>query len=148
MSEDFNTFLHRIRLLGKRTGFAITHKRELILRVLFEAKEPLDAKQISIRLKEKHLLKISITLVYKMLNILEELYILHAISLPPNNTKYYSIMKARSKSHLICKKCKKIVTFCDKITLSHLDRILDKHGFILSNLKVTLYGICKDCKDE
>lgn len=148
MPKDFNVFISKMKLLGERVDFSITPKREMILKVIFEAKEPLCAKKILENIADKHLPEISITSIYKTLNILEEIYVLHAISLPPHNTKYYSLIEYKSQSHLVCTKCEKILSFCDEITLDHLDSILDKEGFTLSNLKVTLYGICEDCIDE
>lgn len=148
MLEDFDTFLSKMKLLGDSIDFSITLKREMILKTLFEAKSPLNAKNISKIIKDSHSLDISITSIYKFLNILEEVYILHAIVLPPNNTKYYSLIGYKAQSHLVCTKCEKILTFSDDETLELLDRVLDKEGFTLSNLKVTLYGICKECMNE
>ncbi len=148
MHQNFDTFLSKMKKLGKRINFSITDKKEAVLKVLYEANQPINAKQIYEIINQNSQTHISITLIYRILNVLEEAYVLHAIVLPPNDTKHYSLLQDKAQSHLVCIKCANVITFHDEITLKAIDKVLEEKAFILSNLKVTLYGVCEECLDE
>ncbi len=146
MSEEYSILLSKIRLLDTQLGFRLTHKKELILKAVYNAKQPISIKEILNEIKKDNHIAPSMTSVYRILNTLEQFYIVHSIVLPSNNAKYYFFFFDKIQSYLICIKCKKMLRYKEENSLIFLDKILEKEDFNLSNVKIALYGICKECR--
>lgn len=143
--ENLNIFLSKVNRLAKSIGFNITHKRESILKSIYKSKKPISANEIQDVLLDEFKIDISLPTIYNILHLFEELQILHILYVPAKKTKYYSVKGFKTQNHLICIKCGKIVEFFDNDLDKQLKKDLEKKDFLLTNHRILLYGICKEC---
>jgi len=50
--------------------------------------------------------------------------------------------------HLVCVNCGKVVEFVDEVIESHQLDIAQKAGFMMTDHRLTIYGLCKICIDK
>lgn len=139
--ENFKKLLKII----KNTNDTLTLKRELILKIVYFSKKPLNAQQIQTLLNENENENISLPALYASLQLFEELHVLDSLYIVAKKTKYYSIRGYVSQNYLICTTCGNIEIFSDIIMDEQIKNITKKDNFLLFNQKVMLFGLCKEC---
>lgn len=134
----------------KESTFKLTPQREVIVKVLLENKDKhLSAEELYFALKEQTS-DIGIATVYRTLDIFYELNILERISFASGVSKYHlrQIASPTLHHHLICVKCNKIETVSNEIFTKLINYISREYQFEVQNNSLSIYGVCKDCKDE
>lgn len=145
--ENFDTFFAYISRLAKQINLRLTDKRVLILKALYKKNMPLKVSDIQAEIFLTYDKKVTQVSIYKFLNILTELQVLHILCLPPLGVRHYSLKHTKSQNYLVCIKCGKIVLFFDEVMNKQIKDALIKKDFILTNHRVILYGVCKECKN-
>ncbi|SHG91606.1 Fur family transcriptional regulator [Tepidibacter thalassicus] len=130
----------------KNNGYKLTNQRKGIIKTLFEHKNHfLSAEEIFSKLKEKNI-KTNLSTVYRNLEILEKIDIIHKINIDGNYFKYELIQNKKQHNHvIICKNCGKT----EKINFCPLEKIISNitnNNFVLTDHKFELYGYCNKCK--
>lgn len=143
MTENFKALISKIRLLGERTDFKLTSQREMILKILFNSKKPINTNEIKNDLEANFNIKTSTPTIYSFVNILEQCQIVDVLYL--KKTKYFSLKDIRTQSYLVCEECAKIEMFLDKNLENELDSISSKYNFATYNHRIVLFGKCKEC---
>ncbi|MDI3533828.1 MAG: Fur family transcriptional regulator, ferric uptake regulator [Thermosediminibacterales bacterium] len=128
----------------KLNGYKITPQRKAILKVLLNHKGHfLSAEKIHQNTCKTHP-KLNITTIYRNLEILVNINLVHKIQ--GDEGCLYSIISNKTHHHhIICKGCGKteIIDFCP--IQKFIDLIKDKN-FTLTEHKIELYGYCQKCK--
>lgn len=145
MQITFNEYYKKIQKLASEQNINITQQREFILKILFDCDIPIDVNAIQKSIIKKYKCTITSATIYKFLNILETLSVLHVMILPPNKTKRYALNHIKSQNYLICVKCGQIINFYDSIMQEQLKQNLENKNFLLLNHRVIFYGLCKEC---
>ena len=70
------------------------------------------------------------------------------INIIGDNKALFEYNRMEHKHHLVCTKCKAIITV-DGCPLAKYEKLLrDEMGFNISGHKLEIYGVCKACNKE
>jgi Fur family zinc uptake transcriptional regulator/Fur family ferric uptake transcriptional regulator len=128
----------------KENGYKITKTREAILNVLFYSENKMITADFILKNSKKMCENINITTVYRNLEILEALNIVHRITADSGVFLYKLYCNDIHHHHLICNFCGKVevIDFCP---LKSFKKISKNKKFHLIDHKLELYGICEKC---
>jgi Fur family transcriptional regulator, ferric uptake regulator len=128
--------------LLKSDGLYCTKHRVTILKLFYQASEPLSQNQIARRLDGRHLDKVTI---YRTLESLVKSGLVHKAFIS-KRASYYELAHNCSQNqchpHFICTNCGE--TFCLKDAFLPLIKGLKK-GFVIQRQQVRIEGLCSLC---
>ncbi|WP_053954810.1 Fur family transcriptional regulator [Inediibacterium massiliense] len=128
----------------KEKGYKLTYQRKAILEILIQHEQQfLTAEEIYIKVK-KDLPQINFSTVYRNLEILEKINMIHKINIENKPSQYELILHDDHHHHVICKSCGKTqpIHFCP---LKQIIESLEDKDFTLTEHKFELYGYCSNC---
>ena len=134
--------LEVLRAEGKR----ITPQRSLLLRVIREGEGHLDADQIYRLAREKDP-SISLSTVYRNLNLLKELGLISELHLDQEH-HHYELKDAAEHYHLICSGCGRIVEFHSPLVKELRNQIGREKDFLIERVHIDLVGLCYKCRSK
>jgi len=126
-----------LRAAGKR----ITPERKLLLRIISENAH-LDASEIY-RLAKAEDEQISLSTVYRTVNLLEELGLVEASELGEDH--YHYEVRLSEHYHLICLGCGKVVEIPP---VDAVRKLGEDNGFEVVGVKLELLGYCPACRKK
>ncbi len=145
--KNKDTTLEDLKIVLKNKGMKYTEQRAVILQILLNIDEHLNAEEVHSVVKEKYPQhNIGIATIYRTLNFLEEVELISSISFGKDGKKYESNNKDQHHDHIICTSCGKIVEFFDEEIEQRQDKIALDNGFEITSHTMQIFGICKDCK--
>ena len=130
-----------------RHGLKASRQRDVIADVFFRAPGHLRVDEL---LQEVRKIdpKVSQATVYRTMKLLTECGLAAARNFFDGQTRYErSDARGEHHDHLICTHCGRIVEFCDERIEDLQDRVAQEHGFVVTQHKMELYGLCDDCRD-
>lgn len=136
------TYIQRLNL----NQFKLTSQRRAIFEVLENNKgRHLSAEEVFLEVRKK-MPGIGIATVYRTLELLENLDILHKGSFDEGKFRYeLSDEKGHFHHHFICVDCGRI----DEVREDYLQLIeteMERKGYQVSDHNLKLYGYCPECK--
>ena len=126
-----------LRNAGKR----ITPERLLLLRIIHEHPH-LDAAEIY-QLARKENARLSLATVYRTVNLLDQLGLVHTCSLGEDHVHYES--QTASHYHLVCRNCGKVIEIPPH---EAVERLGERWGFETTSATVELTGYCRQCRKK
>lgn len=133
--------LQRLRQAGYRRGEA----RLAVIDLLEAQSCALNALEIEDRLRSQGL-SIGRASIYRALEQLEELDLLHRVEVTKGITSYEPADPAgHHHHHIVCDDCGKVVPFEDPLLEQALHAVERESGFKISGHEVTLRGSCQSC---
>lgn len=95
--------------------------------------------------------KVPLASIYRIIDSLVEEGIVRKYVVDRNNSACFQYIGDSSEHqhfHLLCSKCGKLIHLeCDEV--DHLIKHIEsEHDFIIDISKITLYGICEDCRGK
>lgn len=60
----------------------------------------------------------------------------------------YELNQGKHHDHLVCVKCGKVEEFFDPEIEKRQDEIAERHGFLIEDHAMYLYGVCVDCQKK
>jgi Fur family ferric uptake transcriptional regulator len=133
--------------LLKKENLRNTKHRNSILEVIEESRQPITADSIYLKLKEQGV-SISFSTVYRVLDTLIGKGLIIKTSVTDENKGLYEINSMEHKHHLLCVKCRKMLSV-DGCPLEEYERELEeKLGFSIKGHKLEMFGLCDKCKDS
>lgn len=129
-----------IRFL-RADGRRITQERRLLLRII-EKNSHLDAAEIY-ELARKENPKISLSTVYRTVNLLRGLGLVEAS--PLGEDHYHYEVRLQEHYHLICLGCNKVVEIPPSDAIKQLG---EERGFEIVGVKLEIFGYCKECREK
>ena len=143
-----NTALEDLKIVLKDKGMKYTEQRAIILQILINLDEHLNAEEVHAIIKKKYPKQnIGIATIYRTLNFLEEVELISSISFGKDGKKYESNNKKQHHDHIICTSCGKIVEFLDDEIEKRQEDVALKNGFKITDHTMQIYGICDSCQD-
>lgn len=140
--------LDDLKMVLKSKGMKYTEQRAVILQILLNLDEHLNAEEVHHIVKEKYPNQnIGIATVYRTLNFLEEVDLISSISFGAEGKKYESNTEEHH-DHIICTSCGKIVEFFDEEIELKQENIATKNGFKITDHTMQIFGICEDCQKK
>lgn len=129
----------------KQEGLKYTKHRASIMKVLTESGQPLGAEQVFLALQEKGV-NVNLSTVYRILESLASKGLIIKISIGSDTKALFELNRMEHKHHLICMKCKKMLSV-DGCPFEEYEKLLqNKMGFDVTGHKLEIYGYCDKCK--
>ena len=125
---------------------SITNPRIIVLEALLELKGPITVDDLLAQLKDK----VAKSTLYRVLNDLKDINILHEFSTPDSQTVVELILEDHSHHHhLFCSDCGEIIdvemaTEFENRLLKEIKRIEKKFNFVIEDHRLELFGKCTD----
>ncbi len=144
MSESRDERRDELRDLFREAGRRLTSQRCLILDVLRESDEHLDAEAVH-ELAKKRANGLSLATVYRTLTLLKEMGLVEEHRLGEGHSHYEAVQE-EPHYHFTCRRCGKVIEF-DAPLVAKIERDLCEHaGVQVTNAHLHLTGYCKDCQ--
>ena len=138
--ESSPTVKHMLQAKGKR----MTSQRALLLRIIQGSSGHLDADEIYRQARERDP-RISLSTVYRTLNLLKELDLVKELHFDEEH-HHYEMAADAVHHHLVCTECGRVVEFQSPL-LDELGAELERgHGFALERLQIDALGRCRECQ--
>ena len=129
-----------LRAQGRR----VTPQRRLVLRLLQEQGGHLSADELY-RLACQRRPRISLSTVYRALDVFEGLELVRALHLEGEHHRY-EIARDGEHHHMICLACGRVIEFeCGHCAEMNRD-LAERYGFDITGSRVQLLGYCTDCR--
>ena len=140
--------LEDLKIVLKNKGMKYTEQRAVILQILLNIDEHLNAEELNDIIKKEYPAQnIGIATIYRTLNFLEEVDLISSISFGKDGKKYEG-NNDEHHDHIICTSCGKIVEFFDEKIEKRQDDIALENGFEITNHTLQIFGICSDCTEK
>ena len=122
----------------------ITAQRRLLLDILGEADNHLDAKELYRRAVERDR-HISLATVYRNLHLFKDLGLVDEIRLDEIHC-YYEKKRSTEHYHLVCTTCGRVIEFESQIITELIDEAQHNCNFEVKRAVLYLEGYCQGCK--
>jgi len=129
---------------------SITNPRILVIEELLNHKKPLTIDLLQKNLKGK----IALSTLYRVLNDLKKINLLHEFTSPENTTVVELILEDRAHHHhLFCSDCGEVIDVelsnkFEDFLAAEIKKIEKKFNFKISDHRVEMFGQCTDqCKN-
>lgn len=140
--------LNQIKQHLSSHSYKLTPQREATVRVLLENEEAhLSAEDVYLLVKKISSV-IGLATVYRTLELLSELGIIHKLNFGDGVTRY-EFRKEGAKHHhhhLICLTCGSVDEITEDLLGPIEDRVEKEYDFHIMDHRLTFHGICKECK--
>ena len=130
--------------LLRRAGKRVTPQRVLILEAMREAGGHLDADEIY-RLVRPKMPRLSLSTVYRTLNMLKEVGLVDELHLGEEH-HHYELRHERGHHHLICRGCGKVIEFECPFSEELIRDLSEKYDFEITGIHLDLMGYCAECQ--
>ena len=133
-------------------GCRITIPRQAILDILSSSSKHLSAEDIYLAVHKTYP-GIGLTTVYRTLELLEQMGLIHKFDFGDGRARYELIAgpKSTHHHHLICTGCGRVIDYSDfveeelKLIKQVEDTLSKKHDFKINTHKIHFYGLCSKC---
>ena len=129
-------------------GLRVTAQRALILEIIQQSDEHLDAEDIYFRARRRDP-KLSLSTVYRTLNILKEMGLVEQRYFARDHSReYYESSTTPEHYHFTCVECGKIVEFQTPLIEQLKRDLMDEHGVRFSHACICFEGYCAECRER
>ncbi len=133
------------RQLCRDRGLALTPQRRAILLAVLDLDDHPTADRVHAALARRRV-RVSRATVFRTLESFARLGIITKACHPGSSVRYDR--RTDRHHHLVCLSCDRVIDITD----AHLDALpvpdTRSMGFVVSDLKVQLRGICKECREQ
>lgn len=134
-----------LREVFREAGRRLTSQRRLILDVLKESDEHLEADAVHDRAK-KRAPSLSLATVYRTLALLKEMELVEEHRLGEGHSHYEAVQE-EPHYHFTCQCCGKVIEF-DTLLVAEIKRELcERKGIQITKAHLHLTGYCRDCQN-
>ncbi|RMG10790.1 MAG: transcriptional repressor [Deltaproteobacteria bacterium] len=136
----------RLREYLAQRGLKATRQRDLIARVFFESNTHLKVDELLERVR-RHDPRVSQATVYRTMRLLKECGLAEERHFGDGQARYEPAdAGGEHHDHLICTACGRIVEFVDDRIEALQEKVARDHGFVVTDHKMELYGLCARCQ--
>lgn len=125
---------------------SITNPRILVLEALLDSKNPLTIDELQSKLSGS----VAKSTLYRVLNDLKKIKILHEFTSPDNSTVVELLLEDHSHHHhLFCSDCGEIIDVemsseFENLLAKEIKRIEKQFNFSIQDHRVEMFGVCTD----
>ena len=135
--EQFKTFL-------KNENLKFTKERKTILNEVLKRRDHFDADELAVDMRnDGH--KVSRATVYRTLDILHEIGVVHKATLGHKHNHYENMVGRKHHDHLVCLNCDKVIEFVDDDIERKQIEVCNKLGFQMKRHNLQIFGYCSHC---
>jgi len=127
-------------------GHFLTTQRRLLLELIRDSEEHLDAKELYQRARARDD-SIGPATVYRSLNLFKELGLINETRLDKVRC-YYEIKQRPEHQHLVCQGCGKVIEFQNPHFQKLIQTVQQEYGFNVTNAELYLEGYCANCEGK
>ncbi len=133
----------KVAAFFRSEGKRFTSKRALVYEIIHKSGGHLPADEIYMRAREvdPH---ISLSTVYRALNVLKELGLVRELHLDEEH-HHYELVEGAVHYHLICARCGKIEEFNSELVEKLKEELEKGRGFKTKSVHIDFIGLCSDC---
>lgn len=134
-----------LREYSQQVGLKNTRQRDIIAEEFFKRNAHLSADEV-LEYARKIDARVSLATVYRTLKLLQDCGLARVHHFGDGQARYEPVVDKREHhDHLICTKCGKIVEFFNQKIEQLQELVAKEHGFLVTNHKMELYGLCRSC---
>lgn len=133
-----------VRQILRSEGKRVTPQRQLLLRIIQGSESHLDADEIY-RQAKQHDPRISLSTVYRTLNLLKELDLVEEVHFDEDH-HHYELAADTLHHHLVCTECGRIMEFQSPLVDELRAELEQECGFTLDRLQIDALGQCQECQ--
>ena len=126
----------------RNKGYKATPQRIAICRIVLHSREHPTAQSIYNEVKKMHP-TVSLATVYKTLQMLRDLDLIHELNLPQGQARFDPYIKPHI--NLICQQCGRIEDLDDPTAKEISERVSATTKFKPNGQRIDVYGICQKC---
>lgn len=126
------------------TGARATRQRVEVLAELMREENDITAQQLHSRLRSRGG-RVGLATVYRTLGLLEGEGVIDSIAHGPSEL-CYRWCGDEHHHHLVCSRCHRVVELGECELDPWLDRLSAEHGFVATNHRLEVAGLCADCR--
>jgi len=141
MSEPNDHLRDAFRAAGRR----VTHQRRLILEVLEESDEHLDAETLHDLVKARDP-RISLATVYRTLAVLKEMGLVEEHRLGEEHSHYEAT--GDEHYHFTCLGCGQVIEFDTSLMMQIEQELSEREGVCVTGARLHLSGYCAQCQTK
>jgi len=134
-------FLNQLR----KCGFRLTPQREMILSALHQIRHPAPAEELLALVAERSA-SVELSTIYRTLDLLNSMNLVTVIDKGDKQRLYELVGTKAPHMHLVCQECGKIIPIQIDLFQPLLSRLEDQAHFQVDLSKLTISGICEECK--
>jgi len=138
--EVFQTFKEYL----KEKSLKFTKERETILKEVLTRRDHFDADELAADLRTSGS-KVSRATVYRTLDILHEINVVHKATLGHKHNHYENMVGREHHDHLVCLNCDKVIEFVDDDIEQRQEDVCKKLGFEMKRHTLQIFGYCSHC---
>jgi len=135
--SDFNRYI-------EQKGLKSTRQREAVAQVFFSTDGHISAEELYLKVAKSHP-GIGLTTVYRTLKLLTDAGLAKERRFGEPQGVFEKEDTGRHHDHLICTRCGKIIEFKEPTIESMQDEVANRFGFVVTDHKLELYGLCRSC---
>lgn len=128
----------------RERGLRLTPRRRLVLEVLQESDEHLDAEMVYARAREKDP-RISLATVYRTLALFKLLGLVEEHQFGESH-RHFETIQSNPHYHFTCVECGQVIEFSAPELETLARRLCEKEGHYPEQIKVELSGVCGACQ--
>ena len=129
-----------------RAGLKSTRQRECIVRAFFAAGRHISAEELYHHIRSADP-TVGLVTVYRTLKLLRQAGLATERQFGDTYARFDPTPVNRTHHHLICTRCGKIREFENPTLRALGTKAAHSHGFTVTEQRVEIYGICRDCAD-
>ncbi|HXK08127.1 MAG TPA: Fur family transcriptional regulator [Vicinamibacteria bacterium] len=137
--------LELLRRLCRERGLVLTPQRRAILRAVLDADDHPTADRVHAALARRRV-RVSRATVYRTLESLARVGLVSKACHPGSAVRYDR--RIDRHHHLVCLRCDRVMDFSDErfdaVPVPNTRRL----GFVVSDLRVQVRGICRECREQ
>jgi Fe2+ or Zn2+ uptake regulation protein len=141
MSDSGDRLQDTLRAAGRR----LTAQRRLILQVLEESDEHLDADALYERVRARDP-DVSLATVYRTLAVLKEIGLVEEHRLGEGHG-HYEAVHDEPHYHFTCLRCGKVIEFDTPLMAQIEQELVEQEGVRIASIHLHVSGSCAQCKD-
>jgi len=127
----------------RSTRRRVTDQRRLLLEIIREHGEHLDADQIYALARRRNP-RLSLSTVYRTLGLLRDLGLVDEVHLGQDH-HHYEMKPAAAHHHLICRACGRVTEFSTFLADEMAASVGDQYGYDVQEVRIELTGLCDLC---
>ena len=130
----------------KEQGLKATAQREDIAQVFFSIHRHISVEELysEVRRVNPH---VGYATVYRTLKLLKECGLAAERHFADGQARFENLEAERHHDHLICERCGRIVEFVQPQIEQLQEKVAERFGFVATNHKMEIYGICQECRE-
>jgi len=129
---------------AKQKQLRSTRQRDIILDIFLSTHQHVSVEELYLKIKACNP-GIGYATVYRTLKLFVEAGLANEILLHDGQTRYEHVLHGEHHDHLVCTGCNTIIEFENAVMEALQDEIAARHGFVIKNHKMEIYGLCATC---